>query len=382
MRIMMLSANTGEGHNSTARAMMEVLKERNVECEMVDCLSYISPSVSKFIGTWHVRIYRMGFRLFDTGYRMMEHASNPEEMNICSEMLNLGAPKLRDALIEGKYDAVICVHPFSGSMLTTVRRNYGLKIPAFFVATDYTSCPTVEQCDLDWYFIPAKELTGEFMQSGLPRRNLLPYGIPVRQAFYSREPKETARESLGLPQDAVVALLMCGSMGCGPIQKVAENLVKKLPENAMVVAVCGSNQRLYKSMERIAGPRLRVLGFTRNIPEYMDAADMIITKPGGLSSTEAANKALPMVLINSVGGCENHNFDFFTHHGMALGSTKADEVVRCAVTMATDHEKRREISEKLSAAFRINSGVEIIDRVIKETNAFLKAKNEQESNKT
>jgi processive 1,2-diacylglycerol beta-glucosyltransferase len=128
-----------------------------------------------------------------------------------------------------------------------------------------------------------------------------------------------------------------------------------------VVAVCGSNESLYQHVSAIKDDRLRVLGFTDRISDYMDAADLIITKPGGLSSTEAANKALPMVFVNFVGGCESRNFNFFLEKGYAVGSAAVKEAAQIAADLAADGVRRQAMSQALAENFTVNSGLFIAD---------------------
>ena len=135
MRILFLSCNTGEGHNSTAKAIMEVLEAQGASCEIRDVLAWLSPRFSKFICSWHARIYRYAPRLFDASYRAMEKRGAGADTSIY-DILSLGAEKLWELLLEEQYDAVVCVHVFSGMMMTEVRRTWGVKIPCFFVATD------------------------------------------------------------------------------------------------------------------------------------------------------------------------------------------------------------------------------------------------------
>lgn len=167
MRILLLSCNTGEGHNSTARAIMEVLEQQGTDCELRDVLSCMSPRFSKFICNWHSRLYKYAPKLTDVGYRAFERTADPEDTAPVYELLALGARKLWEMLMRGEYDAVVCVHVFSGMMMTEVRRVWGVEIPCFFVATDYTCSPTVEQCEMDGYFIPSAALSGEFVRAGL-----------------------------------------------------------------------------------------------------------------------------------------------------------------------------------------------------------------------
>lgn len=371
MRILLLSANTGEGHNSTSRAIMDVLEARGISCDMRDSLAFLSPKFSKFICNWHARIYKYAPRLWDASYGMMERSGGyTDDATPIYELLSLGANKLWKMLREGDYDAVICVHPFSGIMMTEVRRLWHYSVPCYFVATDYTCSPTVEQCRLDGYFIPHPEVAAEFIRAGLNASDLHSMGIPVRQIFYRSAEKTAMRKQLELPENGKVVLLMCGSMGCGPIRRLVKTLADALPKDACLVAVCGNNEKLYEALSETDAPNLRVLGYTKNISDYMDAADVLVTKPGGLSTTEAANKHLPTVLINAIGGCESRNFDFFLSHGFAVGSSDVDDVVRQTVLLTENDAMREKMTAALQAHFRRNSAQEIADFVIAGAGAY------------
>ena len=364
MRVLLLSCNTGEGHNATARAIIEVLEEKQVTCELRDVLACQSPRLSRFISNWHVRLYKYAPRLFDVGYRALERSEpDPEDTSFVYELLRFSAGRVLEVLAEGDFDAVICTHVFSGMVMTEVRRAFRMRIPCYFVATDYTCYPMTEQCDMDGYIIPDPALREEYLLAGVSGDRLLPFGIPVRQAFYREGDPLEARRLLGLPEDGLTVLLMCGSMGCGPIKKIARNLAERLPEGSTVVAVCGNNERLYESMTELEHPNLRVLGFTRQIPEYMDAADIIVTKPGGLSTTEASVKHMPMVLFNTVGGCESRNIDFYLARGYAVGSDDPEETVNLTLSLALQPELREQLRGKLREHFGSNSTRQIAAHV-------------------
>ena len=369
MRILMLSANIGEGHNSSAKAVMDVMRSRGVECELLDCLAFLSPSFSKFVSDWHTRLYRYGGGIFDAGYRFCENTARPDGFNLLYELLSLGAGKLRDLIKEKGYSAIACVHPFAGIMVTEVRKNWGLELPTFLIATDYTFTPTVEQCKMDTFFVPAQELSKDFAAMGISKEHQHVCGIPVRMEYYEKADQAQVRQKLHLPEDATVVLVMCGSMGCGPIQKIAAETLEQMPDNAVMVAICGRNKKLQEEMEKMEDRRLRVLGYIQNFSEYLDAADLIITKPGGLSSTEAANKHVPMVFINAVGGCENRNFDHFVKKGYAIGSKDPAAVVRHAIRMTWDKAGREKMKTTLQRDFYNNTTLEITDFIMSATKA-------------
>lgn len=330
MRYLVLSCNTGEGHNSCGRAIKEYFESRGVYCEIRDALSFWSKHSSKIISKGHVFVYRNLPKLFGASYRFEEnHPPKQGQDSLIYELLKNGCSKLYKYLSSEEYDGVICVHPFSAMMITEIKRTKNLSIPSYFVATDYTCSPGVSETDCDLYFIPHKDIIQEFVLSGIKREKIIVSGIPVGQNFYLQIDKENAKKHLGMNLQEKIVLLACGSMGCGPIKKLTEKLPDVLPEGVRLVVICGNNRKLYTALTK--GDRrknLSVVGYTSRMPIYMDAADLILTKPGGLSSTEGATKHKPMVFINAVPGCETRNLDFFIEHGFALSGKNTEELIR------------------------------------------------------
>ena len=319
MRLLILSCNTGEGHNSAAKAIREYFLSNNDECDIKDALAFWSPEKSKLISKGHVLIYRKFPKLFGVSYRFEEnHPPKDGDESFIYELVIKGCNSLYEFLQTEKYDAVVCTHVFSAMMMTELKKRRKINIRSYFVATDYTCSPGVNQTAMDAYFIPHKKLIKEFADNGLPMSRIIPSGIPVRRDFYNKTEPQKAKRTLSLPQDKRVALLMCGSMGCGPIKDLAELLPQQLPEDALLVIICGNNVKLYRSLTKYPLPdNVRVIGFTSRMPLYMDAAELILTKPGGLSTTEAAVKGLPMIFIDAVPGCETRNIEFFISNGCA-----------------------------------------------------------------
>ena len=375
MRVLILSCNTGEGHNSTARAIAEVLKARGDDSYIMDALSLWSPKASKFICSWHVRLYRGAPKLFNAGYRFSEkQPAEPEGEGMIYDLLARGAEPMYRMIQENQFDAVICVHIFAAMMLTEVRRQFGLGIPSSLVATDYTCSPCAERCVVDQFFIPDERLIPEFVQRGIPEEKLTATGIPVRQSFFLPKDPKKARRTLGLPEEKKILLCMSGSMGAGPIKKIVRETVARLPEDAFAVCVCGNNAKLYDSLSELGtGERMKVIGYTKQVPLYMEAADLMLTKPGGLSSTEAAAERLPMVLADFVGGCEGRNLEFFCGNGFALSAQDPDTLPELVCRALSDGNLRAGLSEKLERCFQHNGGVEICDQVA------LAVKNKKES---
>ena len=361
MRILILSGNTGEGHNSAARAMQEYFCARGCECRILDGLMFLSRPKNEFICKSHVFLYRKLPLVYGIGYRLEEYQAqhqpyqkklNAKAARTTRRSLPRRKRDLQIYLEDGGFDAVICVHVFAAKLVSELRRSAALYIPCFFLATDYTCSPGVNQLDMDAWLIPHAGLIPEFESYGIPREKLIPTGIPVRQAFYDRRSREEARRELHLPENRPIAVLSCGSMGAASMGRKVLALVEALPKDALLVAICGNNRTLERNLRAlIHTPRLQVLGFTDRMSDYMDAADLFITKPGGLSTTEAATKGLPLVLFNAVPGCETRNLEFLLSIGCAVSENGALSLARCVNQLLADPEQRRTLAAKCAAEF-------------------------------
>lgn len=250
-------------------------------------------------------------------------------------------------------------------MLTDVRRQHtDWSAWCAFVNTDYTCSPSTGDSKLDRYFIPKESLNGEFTALGIPAERLTASGIPVRRAFRERVPKPQAKAALGIPEECPHLLIMCGSMGCGPIRKLTGRVLSGMGPGERLSVVCGTNQRLYRQLCRRYGSdsRARVLGYADDVPLLMDSADLFLTKPGGLSVTEAEAKGLPMVLINAVAGCEDYNKQYLIQKGCAVEETTVDALAGRCLALLRDGGALK----KMSASCGTNRGAEQIIQTLRE----------------
>lgn len=348
MRVLILSCNTGEGHNSCGKAIQESFLEQQIPCEMEDTFRFISKGISSFISFVFVRIYRHFPGLFRFGYEYSEkHPGVFQQQSGIYKLLTSGADRLYQFIQEGHYDTIICPHVFSALIMTDILRRHQPDLRTCFVATDYTCSPSCGESRLDTYFIPSEDLIEEFVRCGIPEERLAACGLPIRSAFYHAQDKKAAKEKLGLPSDCRHLMIMCGSMGCGPIRKVTKMLAQQLPENCYVSVICGTNEHLRKSLQKAFSgvPRVRAYGYVKDISGMMDSADLYLTKPGGISVTEAACKRLPMVFVNAVAGCESYNMRYFMERGVAVTARNAEDLTRLSVKLLKDEETLKSMTE-------------------------------------
>ncbi len=350
MKILILTCNTGQGHNSTADSIKEKFTNEGIECEVADALSFVSPTMSEFICNTHTTVYKYAPVLFDMGYELAEkHPSIFGNDSVAYNFFCLGVKKLEAFVLEKGFTGIICAHMFCGLMVTELKKNPEIKVKTAFVSTDYTCHPGVQESELDAYFIAHQNLVGEFVACGVPEEKIIASGIPVKSIFYEIGNKDTAKEALNIDKNAKHVLLMCGSLGSGPMEDIIKKIVPLMPQNTHLSVVCGKNSRLKKKIEKHANENISVYGFTDKVSLLMDSADLYVTKPGGLSITEAVRKRLPLAFIDTVSGCEGYNRYFFLARGLAIASNNPEKLPKLIIKRLLNEDalnQQRAIMEK------------------------------------
>lgn len=323
MEALILSCSTGGGHDSAARAVKDELLSRGHNAVMLDPYTLDPTWKAAHIGSFYVFTAKYFPYAFGAAYHLGMHLSR---LPITSPMYlanRKAARKLGEYLKENRYDVIAMTHFYAAEMVTYLRRKgYDLP-PMVFIGTDYTCTPFTMETQCDKYVIPAEDLCDDYIKQGATREQLLPYGIPVSRVF---EPEETdiaaLRGQLGLHPDKQCVLATGGSMGAGNMKRLTAKLIRYGKENSdtQFVIICGTNKKLQKALtDKTAGnDQFSIIGFTDRMNDYMAAADVFITKPGGLSSTEAAVTGLPMIHMSSIPGCETKNLRYFESRGMSL----------------------------------------------------------------
>ena len=348
MKLLVLTCSTGGGHNVTANAICEYFSAHGHECIVIDCLQFLPALTAKILSEGHIFLYRNAPKLFGIGYRFEEN----HDTKLIRTQFMACAKAFTKHVKDMGCDATISSHPFAALITTAAKRKYGLNISNFFVATDYTCCPGVSDTEQDLYFIPHSELANTFVQCGIPKDRLVPSGIPVRPVFYQKKTKTQARELLNLPRTGKLLILSCGSMGAGPMQELAVLLDQTLAPEDHLVVICGTNEKLLRALnKKELSPRVRLLGFTDQVDLYMDAADLILTKPGGISTTEALMKRLPLVYVDAVPGCETRNLEFIVSRGYAITAETPIQLAQLCAALLKDEQRLEAWRTMLEEAF-------------------------------
>lgn len=320
MDALILSCGTGGGHDSAARAIVEALRARGHRADMLNPYDLKSRRLANGINKTYVTTARNAPHVFGAVYKLGDvYRKLPFHSPVY--FVNRGMNgTLQSYIEENHYDIVITTHLFPAEILTNMKR-HGIDVPKIaFVATDYACIPFTEETECDAYVIPAADLADEFVKRGIAGKKLYPLGIPTSSKFSSLESREEARRRLKLDGKKKYILITGGSMGGGKIKYAIAQISSYfgVHEDVEIITVCGSNKALYEKLNEKRIPRMHVVGHTDEMASYMRACDIFITKPGGLSSTEAAVCGIPILHTSPIPGCESVNARYFSERGMSI----------------------------------------------------------------
>lgn len=324
MKVLLLSNTAGQGHRSTAAALMDTLGSMGAECRVLDSYEYISPVLYQTIARGYLLATSVTPSAYGRFYRLAEtRDQNNSKHSVANVANSIMAIKLKKYFEqEFNPDVIICTHVFSAQIINAMKAYGQTDAVAIGIVTDYTIHPFWQDVTYMDYIVTASDLlTYQAVKKGIRPERILPLGIPVSPKFSERVPQEDARRQLGLDPALFTILLMSGSMGHGNFYKVLRR-IDGLDRQFQVLAVCGNNAHAKRKIDHVKlRHKVHTYGFVHNVDRMMDAADCIITKPGGLTASEALAKDLPILMINPIPGQEDRNVEFMLNNGLAMNVT-------------------------------------------------------------
>lgn len=364
-KVLILSCSTGEGHNSAAHAIEDALAEKGIEFELLDPISFRSEGARRRVASLYNNMIRKTPHLFGVVYKA---GGLFEKTRITSPVYyanGVYSKRLEEYIVNNGFDAVISTHLYGMEALTAIKKR-GNNIPSFGIITDYTCIPFTGETRLDKYFIPSGELELEFISKGLPSESLIASGIPTAKRFSNRFSKEEAREMLGISGSTRIYLAATGGVGCENMFRCLEALKRAEKGDYCIYLLTGRNKLMKERIDKKYKKSKHIVSvpFTRDINVYMNAADVMISKAGGLSSTEAAVAGIPLVHVHAIPGCETKNVQFFSEKGMSVYAKSSAEAARLAISLATDTEKAEKMRECQRKYVNSDAAVRIVDEII------------------
>lgn len=327
MKILFLTAAIGGGHVKAAQALMHQMEKQLPCCEtyLVDSLKYINPAIDSLITGTYLHTIKTVPRLYGKLYDLSE---KDEFITYLARGFNHKlSSRLTDLLEQYNPDAVVCTHTMPLQMMSWLKKKGLFKMPVIGIVTDFTNHSFWKLEGVDAFIVAHECIKTDMINMGIQGESIHSFGIPVMEDFLTVKDRGRLLKDMGL-EDKPTLLIMGGSLGFGGLQSMFLSLLK-LPRDIQIIAVTGCNKKLQERLEKLAHgtkKNVRVLGYSKKISELMDVADLLITKPGGITVSEALAKKLPFLIMTPIPGQEERNASFLIDSGAAIRLTRYSDM--------------------------------------------------------
>lgn len=364
-KVLILSCGTGGGHNSAALAIQENLIEKGIQADFVEYLDIINSKLKNHINHLYIKTTFGNGKVFKVVYHLGELYQKTKFKSPVYQLNSLNKKKLFNYIKQNNYDYVVTTHLFAAQALTAIKKDYPVHFIA--VATDYVSIPFWEETNPDYFIIPSKELEKDFLKKGISKEKLLPFGIPVSTSYRESYRKEDTKQLLKLESDRKYVLILTGSMGFGNVTDMLEELLNNIKDVCFIIS-CGNNKKLYETIKTEYNNNNRVIAisYTNQLNQYMKSCDIILSKPGGLTTTEIATIGKPFIHTMPIPGCENYNAKFFSKRKMSISCNTIKEVVENTKDLLDNEGLQKEMIKNQTKYINKNTCDEISNLILEQ----------------
>jgi processive 1,2-diacylglycerol beta-glucosyltransferase len=364
MRVLILTASYGSGHNEAARSLAAAFGARGASVTLVDHFrELVHPVFERLSRRLYMTLLRRAPALWAMAYGLGDWL--PSDSPLAFGATRLGAARLAGLLESLTPDAVVSVHATPAAALSALAAEGRPLPPHTTVVTDFVAHSQWIARGIDRYCVAADEVGHEFVARGIPPERVVVTGVPLRPEFEAVVAPTEARRALGLRADAPVVLVMAGSHGSvGRLPDVVRAL-GGLRRSVQGVVVTGHDAALAGRLRRLAdGTATRVLGYVADVRALMAAADLLVTKAGGMTLAEAMSAELPMLIYGSLPGQERRNERFASRAGIALAARSPGELRRLLERALTETELLERLRDGIRRARRPDATRRIVDAVL------------------
>lgn len=410
MNVLILSASTGGGHNRASNALKAYITSNDPDSkvEIIDTLRYCSSLLDKTVTIGYKTLAKNAPELYGTFYKTADKESPISDL--VSSVMTQFAKKLLPLIDEKQPDIVVTCHPFASSMMSIIKNTYDVKVPVVSIITDYMPHRAYIGNCIDAYVTASVDTAENLAKKyNVDEKRIYPLGMPIFNSFYERDEKRAKEtlDRLGFSSKLPTVLIMAGSFGVTDILKIYENLVE-LDTEYQIIVITGKNHKLYDAFEKILTREIKefetldysqlfsglsdaniaklifehseqlrqelnakiiktfrrstdktkptkLFYFVDNVEDYMHVSDLIITKPGGLTTSESLACGLPMAVFKAFPGQEAQNADFLVEKQAAIVLEKGDKGAKQIEELLKHPETLRQMKENCTNCTQIHS---------------------------
>ncbi|AMM89314.1 diacylglycerol glucosyltransferase [Bacillus pumilus] len=371
-KILILTANYGNGHMQVAKTLYDECKSQGFEHVIVSNLYQESnPIVSEVTQYLYLKSFSIGKQFYRLFYYGVDKIYNKRKFNI---YLKMGNKRLDELIQLHNPDIIIITFPMI--VVPEYRNKTGKVIPTFNVMTDFCLHKIWVHENIDRYYVATDYVKQKLVEIGTHPSDVKVTGIPIRPQFEVDVPKSIIYKKYGLSSDKKVLLIMAGAHGVlKNVKELCEALL--LDSEVQIVVVCGKNAALKQSLSELeqAHPdQLKALGYVEQIDELFRVTDCMITKPGGITLTEATAIGVPVILYKPVPGQEKENALFFEDYGAAIVINRHEDILESVTNLLQDEEKLESMKQNIKKLHLKQSSQTILEDIVEQSDLIMSNK--------
>jgi processive 1,2-diacylglycerol beta-glucosyltransferase len=367
LRILLFYASYGNGHLQVSSSLQECFKNNGFsQVIMIDLFAEAYPLFNEFTKF----LYKKSFTIFPHLYGWLYYRTKTmqHESMISQWFHRFGTQKLEQIIEDERPDLIINTFPMLA--IAELKKRTKSNLPLYMVLTDYELHNRWIHKEINKFYVASKELKNQIVRFGIPQERIKVSGIPIKEAFILPNENVKLYEKYGISpvQAKVTVLIMAGSYGSLiNLKQICEQLATN--EELLIIAVCGNNVPLLKEMEQafMDHPRVILFGYYEHIHELMALASLVITKPGGITVSEAISLCLPMLLFRPVPGQERENAKYLVGKGAALISNNKNQLIEQIQTLLQDYKKLNHMRSSIQQLRKQNASETIVMDIIHDT---------------
>ena len=372
-KVLLLSASAGAGHVRAADAIEQALKQTkdagSREVQHVDVLNYTNKLFRHLYSKAYIDLVNKMPEVPGWFYDKLDKPWKNERRRLALDKLN--ARPFVKLLREYQPDLIVCTHFLPAEIVSWLKAKERLASRQVIIVTDFDVHAMWLVHHYEHYFVAIDEARVYLEVLGIPAEKITVSGIPIDPVFAIRKDKQEMRAKHGLDPDRTTILLSAGGFGVGSVDALVSSLLP-LQHRAQVVAICGRNEELKKRLTKLAARAkpdsnvlLKPFGYTKEMDELMTASDLVLGKPGGLTTSEALAKGLVFVIVNPIPGQEERNSDHLLEGGVAIRSNTLPTLSYKLDRLLGDPKRFQSMKTNALRMGHPNAAKEIVEQLIR-----------------
>ena len=360
------------GHHSATLAIEKALKVIAPDTQIlnINAFNYTNPISERIVNRLYLNIIKRVPKIWDYLYDNPDVAKRIDKIKAAINKFN--SPKLKKLFDNFKPDIVVCSQAFPCGMVADFKKTYKSPLPLVAVLTDYIPHSYWIYDSVDYYISPCEEVSSVLIKKGVPSAKIKNFGIPIDHKFCIGAGKIELRQKFKLKSTLPTLLIMGGGQGLGPIKTIIKSL-EKVAKPLQEIIVTGTNKKLFNRLKRKikkCKKKILLFAYADNIDELMSMSDLVITKPGGLTTAEALAKRLPIIIVRPIPGQEVNNTAYLTGKNVAVKISKSTDIIPVINDLMENPDKLHAMSESAGRISKPYSSIQIAKFLLAKAQAY------------